>query len=95
MQTVEDGLFQSGGAGIGEARQQAGIEAERNDDRLDIEVEVPSDEEGNLVTLDLFFEGESRPKIRFGLGAGDPAWEALADVDWLEPMSEEELALWE
>lgn len=33
------------------------IEAERNDDRLDIEVEVPSDEEGNLVTLDLFFEG--------------------------------------
>jgi hypothetical protein len=48
-----------------------------------------------VVRLDLFFEGEAVPKIRFGLGAGDPAWEALADVDWLEPMSEEELALWE
>lgn len=33
------------------------IEAERHDERLDVEVEVPSDEEGNLVTLDLFFEG--------------------------------------
>jgi hypothetical protein len=33
------------------------IEAERHEDRLDVEVEVPSDAEGNLVMLDLFFEG--------------------------------------
>jgi hypothetical protein len=36
------------------------LEAERREDRLDIEVEVPSDGEGNLVALDLFFEGIPR-----------------------------------
>ena len=36
------------------------VDADHHDDRLDIEVEVPSDAEGNLVTLDLFFEGLPR-----------------------------------